>query len=135
MLEILQYDDLIGISYKRHGRSKEEGFDCYWLCWFLRKRLGRPIPEKEFSAFKIVRSGQVEQFKSQWSKLRKPKPYCIVHFMAGDLRTHVGLVLADCKRFLEVDDKIGVHIEKLSAVWARMKLAGYYEYECDGTIP
>jgi len=130
LLDILKYEDLIGVPYKRNGKSPEEGFDCYWLCWFLRKRIGRPIPEKIFSTFRVLRSGEVEKFETDFVKSIKPVPYWIVYFRLGDLKVHVGLVLKDCRHFIEVDEVIGVHTEKLSVPWARHSLVGFYNYEC-----
>lgn len=34
----LYYEDLLGVPYKAHGRSKEEGFDCYGLVIEMTKR-------------------------------------------------------------------------------------------------
>ena len=129
MRELLQYEDLIGVPFKRNGKSPDEGFDCYWLCWYLRERINRPIPEKEFSAFRVVRSGDVEKFKARFVRLKKPQPYCLVYFRRGELESHVGLVLADCNRFIEVDDKIGVHVERLNAPWVRIGVDAYYDYQ------
>lgn len=37
--------DLIGVPYKVHGRSKEEGFDCYGLIIEVFARAGIKIPD------------------------------------------------------------------------------------------
>lgn len=41
----IQYEDLIGAPYKSHGRTKEEGFDCYGLAIEISKRLGKPLKD------------------------------------------------------------------------------------------
>lgn len=41
----MRYDDLIGIPYKEHGRSKSEGFDCYGLCVEMCRRAGTPLAD------------------------------------------------------------------------------------------
>ena len=39
----LRIDDLIGVRFKNHGRSVEEGFDCYGLAIEVSKRLGHNL--------------------------------------------------------------------------------------------
>lgn len=39
----MKYDDLINVPYKAHGRSKEEGFDCYGLAVEMCRRAGTPL--------------------------------------------------------------------------------------------
>jgi len=39
----LNVDDLIGVRFKNHGRSIEEGFDCYGLAIEVSKRLGHEL--------------------------------------------------------------------------------------------
>ena len=39
----LQIDDLIGVRFKNHGRSVEEGFDCYGVAIEVSKRLGHTL--------------------------------------------------------------------------------------------
>jgi cell wall-associated NlpC family hydrolase len=39
----LKYDDLLNVPYKAHGRSKEEGFDCYGLAVEMCRRAGTPL--------------------------------------------------------------------------------------------
>lgn len=36
-------DDLLGVRFKNHGRSIEEGFDCYGLAIEVSKRLGHTL--------------------------------------------------------------------------------------------
>lgn len=40
---MLDVSDLIGIPYKEHGRTKEEGFDCYGLVLEIYHRNGIPL--------------------------------------------------------------------------------------------
>jgi len=39
------YNDLIGIKFKLHGRTKEEGFDCWGLLMEVLKRNGITVPD------------------------------------------------------------------------------------------
>lgn len=39
----LRIDDLLGVRFKNHGRSIEEGFDCYGLAIEVSKRLGHTL--------------------------------------------------------------------------------------------
>ena len=42
-MDNLVIDDLIGVRFKNHGRSKDEGFDCYGLAIEVSKRLGHEL--------------------------------------------------------------------------------------------
>ena len=39
----LQIDDLLGVRFKNHGRSIQEGFDCYGLAIEVSRRLGHNL--------------------------------------------------------------------------------------------
>lgn len=41
----LDINDLIGVKFTSHGRSKEEGFDCYGLAIEVSKRLGHELKD------------------------------------------------------------------------------------------
>ena len=42
---MLNIDDLIGIKFTSHGRSKSEGFDCYGLAIEVSRRLGHELKD------------------------------------------------------------------------------------------
>ena len=42
---MIDVSDLIGVPYKDHGRSKEEGFDCYGLVLEIAWRMEKPLPD------------------------------------------------------------------------------------------
>ncbi len=44
----LVIDDLIGVRFKNHGRSIQEGFDCYGLSIEIAKRLGHTLIDFEY---------------------------------------------------------------------------------------
>ena len=45
----MNFSDLIGIPYKEHGRSKEEGFDCYGLVIECCRRAGTPLVDLDLA--------------------------------------------------------------------------------------
>lgn len=45
----MKFDDLIGVPYKSHGRSKEEGFDCYGLVLECCRRAGTPLADIDYT--------------------------------------------------------------------------------------
>lgn len=42
---MLRIDDLIGVRFTNHGRSVEEGFDCYGLAIEVSRRLGHNLDD------------------------------------------------------------------------------------------
>lgn len=48
----MDYGDLLGIRYKPHGRTKEEGFDCYGLAIEVLKRNGITLPDLYYKSIK-----------------------------------------------------------------------------------
>lgn len=42
---MLKIDDLLGVRFTNHGRSIEEGFDCYGLAIEVSKRLGHELKD------------------------------------------------------------------------------------------
>lgn len=50
----MTYGDLLGVPYKAHGRSAEEGFDCYGLVIECCKRAGTPLVDLDYSATELA---------------------------------------------------------------------------------
>lgn len=50
---MIQYEDLLGVPYKEHGRSIKEGFDCYGLVIECAKRAGTPLRDIEYECVTI----------------------------------------------------------------------------------
>lgn len=48
-LKMINIDDLLGVRYKRNGRTKEKGFDCYGLAIEVLKRMGKNFPDIEYA--------------------------------------------------------------------------------------
>lgn len=90
---MIQYDDLLQIPYKRHGRDKK-GMDCYGLVIECTKRQGNPlrdiiydrvdVPENE--KYKYLLDLNVREIPSQ-------KIGCIVQYQyKGNL--HIGFIVS-----------------------------------------
>ena len=109
------YLDLLGRPYKLHGRGPDE-YDCYGLCMEVLKRRGIALPQEIYldtheSWAETVAHAKVTDFV----RLEKPRPFCIVTFIvAPPLVTHIGVVLEDCRKFINTRNKVNVCIEKLN---------------------
>lgn len=109
--------DLLGISYKQHGRDKQ-GFDCYGLVIFLYKRLGRVLPDFWYekmsnSAFKEVGEKSVDSVVKMFEEINSPEYSDLVMFFDNKGRSlHIGMCL-NKEMFIHCDVK-GVQVSKLN---------------------
>lgn len=78
------FQDLIGVPYKSHGRSKNDGFDCYGLVIECAKRAGKHLND----AFddKSAERLNVERIES-------PELYCIVSAWTLGRVNHIGMYI------------------------------------------
>ena len=90
------YEDLLGVKFKVHGRSKEEGFDCYGLAIEVLRRNGIKL---EYAFYKDLdnRESVHEELHSKISHLRieKPERCCIIELSVGGEPLHVGVYIGN----------------------------------------
>jgi cell wall-associated NlpC family hydrolase len=117
--------DLIGVKYKPHGRTIEEGFDCYGLALMVLKREGILLPDSfEYDAGKKDQSDVKEILESGISheKLERPEKNCVIELTVCGRPSHIGVYLGDGE-FIHAT-KYGVAVEPLWRWEKRIK--GYY---------
>ena len=56
---MIDVSDLVGVPFKVHGRSKEEGFDCYGLAMGVERRAGKNLPDAFYSEVKAESNRKV----------------------------------------------------------------------------
>lgn len=78
------FRDLIGVPYKAHGRSKEEGFDCYGLVIEMARRTGKNLKD-------AFREKTAEKLNVK--KIDSPEPYCLVAIRTFGKDNHVGMYI------------------------------------------
>lgn len=123
------YIDLLGKNFKPTGRGPDV-YDCYGLAIEVCKRQGIVLPdiysevEAELIHLQIVENTTTT---STFNRLEKPEPFCLVTFtIHPPYVSHIGVVLADCKRFIHILARRKVTIERLdSPDWVR-RVVGYY---------
>ena len=118
----MKYDDLLNIPYKPHGRSKEEGFDCYGLAVEMCRRAGTPL--RDLYDIDTLPTEFVNDYISGGVNVRKidrPKIGGIVEFSRHG-KLHVGYIVDRGKIIHATTDK-GVRITPIEI----MKPIAFYE--------
>ena len=117
--------DLVGCPYKVHGRSKEEGFDCYGIDIEVLKRGGIYIPDIDYEHLEEYESVFLEMLKRvEYRKVNKPKKLTVIVFKVRGEPTHTGIYLGE-GLFIHSTKNVGVIVEPLHR-WKK-RVEGYYE--------
>jgi cell wall-associated NlpC family hydrolase len=119
---------LIGSRYKPHGRTPEEGLDCYGVAILLLREIGVDMPDVFYPDTEQETNHRVlESMKCSIPnvKLEKPEPGCIIEFSVFGEPAHIGVYLGvDGGLFIHASRNYGVCAEMLSR-W-RQRVVGYY---------
>lgn len=119
----MTYTDLLGVRFRPHGRSKEQGYDCYGLVIEVLKRNGIEIPDIYYSSLK-EKEDKWNEFNSYFTKVEKPEVNCVVEISSfSQKRGHMAVYIGD-GLIIHSLIKTGVVIEKLSHY--EHKIEGYY---------
>jgi len=106
------YKDLLGIKFKLHGRTKEEGMDCYGVCIEVLRRNGinlKDCMETPDKAYEEVYSSTQD-----YKQLDHPENLCMIIFKnAEGLCYHCGIYLGN-GLVIHSRHRVGVAIEPLS---------------------
>jgi cell wall-associated NlpC family hydrolase len=116
---------LVGVKYKAHGRTIEDGLDCYGVAILYLKSQGISLPDIfEYDADKIDKSDIKEllQCGIPHEKLDKPEKNCIIELTVCGMPSHIGVCLGDGE-FIHAT-KYGVAVEPLWR-WEK-RIQGYY---------
>ena len=121
-MSVISITDLIGIKFKIHGRSKEEGFDCYGLAIEVMKRAGYRLPDAfycDYSNTDNTKDTLINGFLS----LKNAEYLCIILIRKAN-RLHIGICL-EHGLMIHATEKQGVIVEPI----ARYKsyIEGYYK--------
>lgn len=68
--------------------------------------------------------------KKDFIRLQEPEPFCLVTLMIyKPFVSHIGVVLEDCKRFINSFQKRNVCIEELNSPRWKDRIDGFWRYE------
>ncbi|MCR5621418.1 MAG: C40 family peptidase [Treponema sp.] len=117
----MTFTDLIGTPYKAHGRSMEEGFDCYGLVLECSRRSGTPLADLDYRSpsFSLAEADGMKVGLNVLG-VPGPKPGRIVE-MDYNGKVHIGWMV-DYNNVLHATER-GVRLSALAA----LKVRGYYE--------
>lgn len=122
--------NLVGKRFEYGGRGPNT-FDCYGLCMEVYKRLGRELPDYPTSFGDVKVDHDTYWFgKKNFVRLKTPEPFCLITFMIyKPFVSHIGVVLEDCLRFINISYKRDVCIEFLDSPRWRNRIDGFWRYE------
>jgi hypothetical protein len=117
--------DLIGCKYKPHGRTIDEGLDCYGVALIVLEREGIHLPDifnydvdkKDKSDIKAILEHGIPH-----EKIERPEKNCIIELTVCGMPSHIGVYLGDGE-FIHAT-KCGVVVEPIWR-WER-RIQGYY---------
>ena len=119
---------LIGCKYKVHGRSREEGFDCYGIDIEVYKIHDMYLPDVNYENPEEYERVFVEaQSKVAYTKIERPCELAIIVFRVRGEPTHTGIYLGN-GLFIHSTRNKGVIVEPLHR-W-RNRVEGYYVCTC-----
>lgn len=124
---MIELRDLIGVPYKVHGRTKEEGFDCYGIAIEVYKRAGLSIPDVFYTNTECTENEKTASILVNGiphTVLKKPELYCIIGLLVNKRFTHIGIYIGDGE-MIHATTNCGVCIQKL-ARWQN-RIAGYFK--------
>lgn len=125
----IKFDDLLGKPFEEEGKGPDS-YNCLSLCVEVCKRAGIELPCGDWIYDETKRAVALEQGKLDFfERIEEPEPYCLVVFSDHPpWITHIGVVLADSKRFIHILRKRSVAIEKLNKEFWKKKREGFYRY-------
>lgn len=125
MRSVPQWGDLVGTPFKYGGRGPDS-FDCFGLVAEMKRREGKPIPERETpegeQGMAMLLAAQIPMC----DELEGPRAGAIVAIRVGTYVRHVGYMINEHEMVHALAGCGGVTKEPI-APWVR-RIAGYYEY-------
>lgn len=120
--------EIIGIRYKPHGRTPEEGMDCYGVAIYLLRTINIHVPDVFYQNTDDETNRRLLQtMKAAIPNvvIDKPEPGCIIEFKIAGEPSHVGVYLGiDGGLFIHASKNHGVCAEPLSG-W-RHRVTGFH---------
>lgn len=133
---MINYTDLIGLSFANRGRDITKGVDCYGLVIEVFRRYGYSIPEyfADYDDIKEVNKLITEKTKivSHWKKVTNsniPVPSLIaIRFgVPAGVVNHTGVYIGNGK-FIHIRENTGVCIDRIDSPAWRNMIVGFYEF-------
>lgn len=111
-----------------YGGRGPEAYDCAGLLMDIYRQRGIVLPEQSTPELRPEQCAAIESAKTGWHKVVLAVPWCAVAIRAagGSLVSHVGVVLADCRRFIHTSAGVGVTITRLDDPMWLSRIEGYY---------
>lgn len=120
----MNYSDLLGVKFKVHGRSKEEGFDCYGLAIEVLKRNGLVLKDAFYSDLQNRETFRNEMLSyNRYTRIEKPEKNCIIEIAVHGEPLHCAVYIGNGQMIHTTRSK-NVVIEPLSRY--KKKILGYY---------
>ena len=91
----MTYTDLLGVKYRPHGRTKEEGFDCYGLAIEVLRRNGITLPDLYYSSIKDAETVCKGIKGIRATEISKPEENCLVEITNCGEPSHVGVYIGE----------------------------------------
>lgn len=124
-MEYQMYRDLLGVKFKVHGRSKEEGFDCYGLAVEVLRRNGITMKDvfyDDFERRKDVHDTLHCLVKNE--KIESLMKNCVIEIDDKGGPFHIGVYIGEGKMIHTVREA-GVVIEPVSRY--KKRITGLYK--------
>lgn len=119
------YRDLIGVKFTVHGRSIEEGFDCYGLAIEVLRRNGITLPDVFYDNLDTRKELHEELHASiPHQKIENPEKNCIIEIAVHGEPIHIGVYIG-YGLVIHTTYKTGVIIEPLAHF--RKRILGCYK--------
>jgi len=125
----MEYKDLIGIPFRLHGRSPEDGLDCYGLVMEIYRRMGIELPDYAYEGSPHTTGDDLfgEHQGHVFSETNDDLKEGDVVVMGKGMGTHCG-VFVKGNRVLHAKEGMGV----ISSPWRVLKpfVLGVHRHKC-----
>lgn len=117
----MDYTDLLGIKYKIHGRTKEEGFDCYGLAIEVLRRNEINLIDvfyRDLNNISEIKKSVIESIAHK--TLVNPKKNCIIELSVLGEPCHIAVYIGN-GYIIHATRNRGVIIEPLHRYSTRIR--------------
>lgn len=122
---MLNYRDLIGRPFQYGGRPPMHALDCYGLVIEVSQRLGKSLPERQFSEQGNVIGALMSMQMNEW--VESPREIgAVLLFRVMGIPQHVGIIVSPFEFLHTWEGTGGVVTERIDD-WER-RIVGCYRY-------